>query len=108
MPRLASPCERLDDEHATAAAWAWTRERRRFGCVSRFEIVRNRVRLRNIQQGARFGDVVSAATVGQEPVVAGARGGSRPQGPQAGAGGDRVSAGAMACAGTSPVVGGAC
>src|SRR6202023_3458588 len=68
--RLASPCERLDDEQAAAAAWAWTRERRQFGCVSRFGIVRDRVRLRNVQQRARFGDVVSAVAVGQEPVVA--------------------------------------
>src|SRR2546429_3551495 len=93
MPRLASPCERLDDEHATAAAWAWTRERRRFGCVSRFEIVRNRVRLRNIQQGARFGDVVSAATVGQEPVVAGAMEAFRQDGHQGAAGGTRSPGG---------------
>ena len=33
-------------------------------------IVRDRVRLRNVQQRARFSDVVSAAAVGQEPVVA--------------------------------------
>src|ERR1700730_1377145 len=70
VPRLASPCERLDDEHAAAAAWAWTRERRRLAGVGRFGIVRDRVRLRNVQQRARSGDVVSAATVGQEPVVA--------------------------------------
>jgi len=69
-PRLAAPCERLDDEHAAAAAWAWTRKRRRLGCVSRFGIVRDRVRLRKVQQRTRFGDVVGAATVGQEPVVA--------------------------------------
>jgi hypothetical protein len=62
--------EGLDDDHAAAATGAWTREHRRLGSVSRFGIARDRVRLRNVLQRARFGDVDGAATVGQEPVVA--------------------------------------
>ena len=69
---MAPAFECLDDEHAAAAARAWSRKQRRLARVSGFGVVRGCGGPWSIQRRARLGEIVGATAVSQEPIVANA------------------------------------